>query len=182
VANSSLSLLKRVLLASAIVFSLVVVGGAEPAAAEELACDDARQLIADLIREESQQGLTIELMTEFDALIPVLESCEPEEQEYGLHVPPKVRRWAPLVSAYFRADDIDRALCLMEHESGGDHRARNTSSGAAGLMQVMPFWAGHFGYSTKDLYEPAVNLRVASLILDKQGWRAWSPFVRGLCR
>jgi soluble lytic murein transglycosylase-like protein len=89
-------------------------------------------------------------------------------------------QWRPLVSAYF-GDGTDRALCLMGHESGGDPGARNTSSGAAGLMQVMPFWAPDYGVSYQALFDPETNIRIAKGIRDQQGWGAWSPYNRGLC-
>jgi soluble lytic murein transglycosylase-like protein len=93
-----------------------------------------------------------------------------------------VGRWAGLVAAHFAAEDRDRVLCLMGHESGGNPAAINPSSGASGLMQVMPFWADHYGYARSDLFDPAVNLRIARLIRDSQGWTAWAPYNRGLCR
>lgn len=88
-----------------------------------------------------------------------------------------VEQWRGLVSAYF--SDVDRALCLMSYESGGNPNAKNPSSGAAGLFQVMPFWWEHYG---GDRYDPETNVRVASLIYQQQGWNAWSPYNRGLCR
>lgn len=88
-----------------------------------------------------------------------------------------VEQWRGLVAAYF--SDVDRALCLMSHESGGNPNARNPSSGAAGLFQVMPFWWEKYG---GDRYDPETNVRVASLIYQQQGWSAWSPYNRGLCR
>jgi membrane-bound lytic murein transglycosylase MltF len=92
-----------------------------------------------------------------------------------------VEQWRPLTTAYF-GGDADRALCLMGYESAGDPGARNPSSGAAGLMQVMPFWASEYGVTYADLFDPETNLRVAKGIRDTQGWTAWSPYNRGLCR
>jgi hypothetical protein len=90
-----------------------------------------------------------------------------------------VERWRELVSAYFPAGDVDRALCLMDHESGGDPDALNPTSSAAGLFQVMPFWWDHYG---GDRFNPETNVRVAALIKADQGWTAWSPYNRGECR
>jgi hypothetical protein len=90
--------------------------------------------------------------------------------------------WRPMVALYFEPGDVDRVICLMEKESGGDPDARNPSTGAAGLMQVMPFWAKTHGYSYQELFDPGINLWVASLIRDQQGWPAWSPYLRGACR
>jgi len=90
--------------------------------------------------------------------------------------------WRPMVALYFDPGDVDRAICLMEKESGGDPNARNPSTDAAGLMQVMPFWAKIHGYTYDELFNPGINLWVASRIRDQQGWLAWSPYLRGVCR
>lgn len=93
-----------------------------------------------------------------------------------------VEQWRLLASAYFGWKEVDRVLCLMERESAGDPGAHNGGSGASGLMQVMPFWAGRYGYHRSDLFDPAVNLWIAARIREEQGWRAWSPYLRGDCR
>lgn len=90
-----------------------------------------------------------------------------------------VEKWRGLVASYF--SDVDRALCLMKHESGGNPTA-TSYAGARGLMQVMPFWAKHLGIAVDSLYEPETNLRVASYVYKQQGWWAWSPYKRGECR
>lgn len=92
-----------------------------------------------------------------------------------------VEQWRGLVAAYFRAEDVDRALCLMNYESGGNPDAYNPS-GASGLMQVMPFWAASWGLPSSALFDPDTNLQLAAYIRDSQGWTAWSPYNRGLCR
>ena len=89
---------------------------------------------------------------------------------------------ASLVSFYFAPEDVERVICLMGKESGGNPEARNPNSGAAGLMQVMPFWASRHGYEYDMLFNPAVNLWIASGIRDEQGWGAWTPYQRGECR
>jgi soluble lytic murein transglycosylase-like protein len=91
-------------------------------------------------------------------------------------------RWRDLVEVYFDSDDVERVICLMESESGGNPNARNQSSGASGLMQVMPGWADLFGYTPDDLFDPTVNLWIASQIRRDQGWAAWTPYQRGSCR
>lgn len=93
-----------------------------------------------------------------------------------------VEQWRPLVAGQFEPEDVDRVLCLMSYESGGNPNSKNPHSTARGLMQVMAsVWAPHFGISYDDLYDPSVNLYVARQIRDSQGWTAWSPFNRGLC-
>lgn len=94
-----------------------------------------------------------------------------------------VEQWRPLVAGHFDPGDVDRVLCLMEHESGGNPDAKNPNSSATGLMQVMAsVWASEYGLSASDLYEPEINLWVARKIRDTQGWTAWAPYNRGLCR
>lgn len=90
-----------------------------------------------------------------------------------------VEQWRGLVAGYFA--DVDRALCLMQYESGGNPNATSWA-GARGLMQVMPFWARSLGMSPDALYDPATNLEVAAYVYGQQGWWAWSPYKRGLCR
>jgi hypothetical protein len=93
-----------------------------------------------------------------------------------------VQRWEPLVADYFPPDEIGTALCIMDHESGGDPDAANPRSTASGLFQILgSLWAPHFDVRTEDLYEPVTNIRLASQIWDLQGWSAWSPYQRGAC-
>jgi len=89
-------------------------------------------------------------------------------------------QWRPLIVGHFEPEDIERVLCLMELESGGNPTARNPS-GARGLMQIMPFWPKRYGLAYEDLDKPEVNLYLARIIRDSQGWTAWSPYLRGLC-
>lgn len=94
-----------------------------------------------------------------------------------------VERWRSLVAAHFRAEDVERVLCLMAHESGGNPNAKNPRSSARGLMQILgSLWAPHYGVAADDLYDPNLNLAIARDIRDSQGWQAWSPYNRGLCR
>jgi Transglycosylase SLT domain len=142
---------------------------------------------------ELSGGLTSDLLAELETLTSSLEICGdagsrpapdvefPAGRGYeGMGDDPEV--WRPLAAVYFESDQVDRVMCLMGHESGGNPEARNTGSDAAGLMQVMPTWAPHFGYGYDDLFNPAINLWVARQILDQQGWSAWAPYQRGECR
>ncbi len=93
-----------------------------------------------------------------------------------------VEQWRSLVEQHFNSGDVWRVLCLMAHESGGNERAYNPSSGASGLMQVLASWADNFGYVPSDLFDPSVNLAIARKLRDDGGWSHWSPYNRGLCR
>lgn len=104
------------------------------------------------------------------------------EQMVFEHVADPVERWRPLVAEHFPESEVETALCIIRHESSGDPRADNPRSSAAGLFQILgSLWAPHFGIATDDLYDPALNVELARRIWDESGWRAWSPYQRGLC-
>jgi hypothetical protein len=93
-----------------------------------------------------------------------------------------VERWRPLVETQFPGSEVDTALCLIRHESGGDPSADNPRSSARGLFQVLgSLWAPHYGVSRAALYDPLTNTLIAHGIWEKHGWGAWSPYKRGLC-
>jgi len=150
-----------------------------PAGAATADCEQIMRQEAEWLSRGATSGVPPSLLVHLRTLGPSLTCGDPElEPEIGNHP----EYWRPLVALYFEPEDVDRAICLMGKESNGDPDARNPSSGAAGLMQVMPFWARTHGYAYADLFMPGVNLWVASQIRDQQGWWAWSPYVRGLCR
>lgn len=157
----------------------VSVFSSNTASATSIECDEAWEQFGAIVRQAVHGGLNVERIEQINEFIPIVEACAGESVN-GMNT--GVDRWGPLVASYFRPEDVSRALCLMELESAGDPGAKNPTSGASGLMQVMPFWAGHFGYSSSDLFDPWTNLEVAAVIRDQQGWDAWSPYVRGMCR
>ncbi|MGA8039804.1 MAG: lytic transglycosylase domain-containing protein [Acidimicrobiia bacterium] len=161
-----------------------------PARAEGDVCGTAVQHLADWGAREASHGLTTEMLDDLHSLTMVIDDCfglpplssanHRDASDYGA-MGGDPDEWRPLVAVYFDPADVERAVCLMGRESGGNPEAVNDSTGAAGLMQVMPFWAGHYGYSVDDLVKPSINLWIASQIRDKQGWSAWSPYLRGSC-
>lgn len=93
-----------------------------------------------------------------------------------------VEQWRGLVASYFPAGQVDLALCVMLHESGGNPNAKNPTSSARGLFQVLAsLWAPHYGVSFSDLYDPTTNVRIAADIWSDYGWSAWSAYNRGKC-
>ena len=82
-----------------------------------------------------------------------------------------VEQWRSLVASIWPAEQVNNVLRVMACESGGNPNAVNPSSGAAGLMQVMPFWWDHYG---GDRYDPVTNLTVAYWIWQQQGWGGWT--------
>lgn len=99
-------------------------------------------------------------------------------------IDPGVEQWRGLVATYFPAGEVDRALCIMGYESGGNPNAKNPRSSARGLMQILAsLWAPHFGVSYEALYDPETNMGIARAVWDQQYWWGWTPYrVRGLCR
>lgn len=104
-------------------------------------------------------------------------------------VPSSVEPWRPLVSAYFRPGDVNRALCLMGYESGGNPNAKNPRSTAAGLFQflrstwdqIVPASITGGSYASGRVYDPEANIAAAAWLRDAVGWSSWSPYQRGLC-
>jgi soluble lytic murein transglycosylase-like protein len=93
-----------------------------------------------------------------------------------------VERWRPLVAGVFPAAEVEAALCIIRHESGGNPDADNPRSSAKGLFQVLgSMWAPHYGVSQTELFDPVTNVQIASDIWENQGWSAWSPYQRGSC-
>jgi hypothetical protein len=93
-----------------------------------------------------------------------------------------VEGWRGLVEDHFPAEAVDRMICLMGYESGGDPRASSPTDDH-GLLQIhWPVWGGTFGVTREELYEPGLNVRLAREIWNRQGFGAWSPWNRGLCR
>lgn len=84
---------------------------------------------------------------------------------------PDVERWRPLVSRYFRPEDVDKALYVISGESGGDPTIRNREgSGATGLFQIMPF----HGVKATD---PEESVKWAAKQVSSHGWTDWGEGV-----
>lgn len=74
---------------------------------------------------------------------------------------------ARVVCAYHWSCGV--ALCIVERESGGDPRAYNPSSGAAGWWQWLPDWyRGHF-----DPFDPIAATAFAWHRYQEAGWQDW---------
>jgi soluble lytic murein transglycosylase-like protein len=158
---------------------LVALLGTDRAGAQTQDCEQVWSGLVAWTAEEANEGLSPEGLDTLRSLQADVDVCT-GSAETGAAI--GVERWRPLVEVYFGREDVDRVLCLMERESGGDPGAVNPSSGASGLMQVMPDWADVFGYRRDDLFDPLVNLWISSQIGEQQGWGAWTPYLRGSCR
>ena len=76
-----------------------------------------------------------------------------------------VEQWRPLVAAYFPAGEVDRALCIMQHESRGNPNAKNPRSSAAGLFQFLrgtwnsvPLSVSGGSYESGQVYQAEPNI------------------------
>lgn len=93
-----------------------------------------------------------------------------------------VERWRPLVAEHFPVDEVDRAMCIIRHESAGNPEADNPRSSATGLFQVLhSLWGPHYNVTRTDLEDPVTNVRIAEDLWQEFGWGAWSPYQRGAC-
>ena len=87
-----------------------------------------------------------------------------------------VEQWRPLVAGQFPPEQVENALCIIRHESGGEPHIRNLAgSNARGLFQIMTsVWADNFGFTYEDFYVPELNVYAAARIWESSGWRPWS--------
>lgn len=91
-----------------------------------------------------------------------------------------VEQWRGLVSAYFSADKVETALCVMKWESGGNPTAYNSKYGASGLFQHLKgYWrerSSAAGWGGADIFNPEANVAVAAWLQAAGGWGHWSTY------
>lgn len=107
----------------------------------------------------------------------VLALCQPAPVVVDpVPVPDPVTRWVGLVGAFFPANEWGNALAIIECESEGNPDAVNREgSGALGLFQIKPYWWGFLLEPGESLFDPVVNIRVASVIVESDGgWGFWA--------
>lgn len=121
-------------------------------------------------------GLVLSLMPLIDGQVAAPQQSPDPKIVTHWNVPERASRWEGLAYAYWPEEEIATVLRIIECESNGDPQAVNPRSGASGLMQVMPFWADHFGYEREDLLDPSLNMEMAVLVWQEQGWEAWSCY------
>ena len=98
-----------------------------------------------------------------------------------------VESWRGLVSLYFPTEQVNRALCVINHESKGNPNADNPRSSAAGLFQFLrgtwngvPTSISGGSYDSGAVYNPEANIAAAAWLWERSGgWGPWT--VRGLC-
>ncbi|MDH4118785.1 MAG: S-layer homology domain-containing protein [Acidimicrobiia bacterium] len=87
--------------------------------------------------------------------------------------------WRALVAHFFADGDVDRAVDIIDCESGGDPLAKNPRSTASGLFQHLasqwPARAEAAGFSGADVFDPVANTAVAAwLVYEGGGWTHWN--------
>jgi hypothetical protein len=94
--------------------------------------------------------------------------------------PPAVERWRPLVEKYFRGSDVEKALYVIQHESGGNPsiKASVPSEQSWGLFQANIGGGLGTGYTVEQLKDPETNIRIAAQAV--YGGSGWSPWGEGV--
>ena len=87
-------------------------------------------------------------------------------------------RWKPLVKRYFGPSDVNRALCTISYESGGNPKAKSRSGTYRGLLQHnMRYWdsrARKAGWPGASVYNPEANIAVSAWLVNQGGWSHWT--------
>jgi hypothetical protein len=87
-------------------------------------------------------------------------------------------RWKPLVKRYFAPSDVNRALCVISYESGGNPKAKNRTGTMRGLLQHnMRYWddrARKAGWAGANVYNPEANIAVSAWLVNSSGWHHWT--------
>ena len=87
--------------------------------------------------------------------------------------PPEVERWRPLVEKYFKPEDVDKALWVIYHESGGNPQALGDGGASGGLFQLNDYGLGA-GMSNEQKFDPETNIATAArAVYGGSGWRPW---------
>jgi hypothetical protein len=91
------------------------------------------------------------------------------------HPKASVERWhAPAIAAGWTEADWQTLSCIINRESGGIATAKNSSSGAAGLLQIMySIHASWLGVSAEQLLDGPTNLRLGRTLFVARGWSPW---------
>ncbi len=138
------------------------------------------------------EGVTIEAFNEWTALARrhprFFNRPVPHEHRAGRQTPvvgaPTTRgwpvgveQWRSLVTKYFPASQVERALRVMACESGGRPSALG-KDGDKGLFQhLQRFWSDRSvkaGWAGASIWDPTANVAVAAWLQRTGGWIHWS--------
>ncbi|KAM9957171.1 hypothetical protein ACTFIW_008911 [Dictyostelium discoideum] len=90
-----------------------------------------------------------------------------------------------LAEGFFRGPTLTTMLCISYYESTYNTQAINPTSKAAGLFQILPEHCGELCKTCKtpsDLLNPTINTECAKLVLNSQGFKAWTTYSSGDCK
>lgn len=85
-------------------------------------------------------------------------------------------QWYQMARAVGWTDSQWRTLDYIMYRESRCRPGAHNPSGASGLLQIMPMWASTCGVGRAELYEAVVNLSCGRVVLDRQGWGAWSTY------
>ena len=88
--------------------------------------------------------------------------------------PSSVERWRKLVEKYFKPEDVDKALYVINGESGGNPTASGDGGNSIGLFQMNMGGGLGTGSSASQLSDPEFNIRLAAqAVYGGSGWKPW---------
>lgn len=93
---------------------------------------------------------------------------------------PEVEQWRPLIEKYFQPQDVDKALYVISHESGGNASIYGDGGHAVGLFQHNDGGLAS-GRDLRALENPEANIKLAAAAVyggregfsSPQGWGPW---------
>jgi hypothetical protein len=95
---------------------------------------------------------------------------ESSTRTYGLRYGNGVGRWTRLARRTgWQWAQLPTLMFVISRESGGDPCAKNPSSTASGLLQLLAFhWSGKF-----NPFIPSLNLKCGLRLYKESGWLPW---------
>lgn len=85
-----------------------------------------------------------------------------------------VEQWRGIVEKYFKPEDVDKALYVINGESGGDPQASGDGGSSIGLFQMNTAGGLGTGSSVELLSNPEYNIKLAAqAVYGGSGWKPW---------
>lgn len=86
----------------------------------------------------------------------------------------QVEQWRDKVAKYFRPEDVDLALWVIQHESGGNPTIPGDAGASIGLFQMNTAGGLGTGSTKAQLADPDYNIRLAAqAVYGGSGWAPW---------
>lgn len=87
---------------------------------------------------------------------------------------PAVEKRRPLVEKYFKPEDVEKALRVIQGESGGNEKASGDGGHSIGLFQLNDAGGLGTGMSVEERQDPETNIKVAAqAVYGGSGWKPW---------